>query len=119
MAASIAARDLFTPQNKGPMFLSSGSSPTPDSTHYRLMSSSYGGFAYDSVGRAAPPGASTKDLPTTALNGPPSAVYLPESMGRTNGTAGITSSKTVAFTPDSSFAQKRTADQVVKWTAAV
>ena len=36
-------------------------------------------------------------------------------MGKTAGY----NSKTVAFTPDSSFGQKRSANQVVKWTPAI
>lgn len=112
MASSFARRELQPRYNTGPMFPHTGSSPTPQATHYRLTSQNYGGFTFDSVGRASPPGTSSPDAPMAVLNGPPSAAYLPPGMGKTNGLNG----RTVPYEPSASFGQKRTANQVCSRT---
>ena len=91
-------------------------SPSPPSTHYKLSSHSYGGWTYDSIGRATPAGASTPSMPTLApLNGPPSAAYLPYGMGKTRGTNG----RTIPIPQDAAFGQMRSSAQVVKWTPSI
>lgn len=85
------------------------------SNHYRLSSQSYGGFSFDSIGRANSQGASTVDDPTSApLNGPPSAVFLPHGAGKTVGQNG----RTLAFPGQYTFGQTRANDQKVQWVPA-
>ena len=82
---------------------------------YRLSSQSYGGWTFDSVGRASGTGASTVDAPAPPLNGPPSAVYLPYGQGKIRGYNG----KTIPYGNQPAIGQMRTANQSVKWTAAI
>lgn len=93
-------------------------SPTPPPHHYRLSSQAYGGFTFDSVGRATPPlGASTPPFSASLapLNGPPSAAYLPYSIGKTRGTNGYT----VPYGGEPPFGQKRSPAQTNKWAPAL
>ena len=57
-------------------------------THYKLSSQKYGGFTFDSIGRASHHGVSTVDPLYPPLNTAPSGVYLPHGMGKTVGQNG-------------------------------
>jgi Ca2+-binding EF-hand superfamily protein len=63
------------------------------SNHYRLSSQAYGAFNLDSV----------------SLNGPPSALYLPQGVGKTMGQ----NSRTIV--PGFALSQTRSANQDIKW----
>ena len=106
-----SGRALSTAERCSSLTMSFGLPPN----HYRLSSQSYGGFTFDSIGRATGPGASTEDPLYPPLNGPPSAVFLPHGAGKTVGQNG----RTVAFPGQYTFGQNRTSTQKVLWTPAM